>query len=638
MQNLLDELKELFQQDKRLLVEGRLLKNRIIELALKLDSDLIKLLLSHPRLRQHFFVEVAGVVVFDQEKFLQFVSHKAFLPDSYTAFSNKIGLTADGGKTYLSRHRDVVLAWPYKDCVLEGGQTKDDAKRDEVFWNVTLAPDDIDRLLDPKVLTNFRRIDAGGEHPVTEIAANDNLIIKGNNLLALHSLLPRFRGRVKLIYIDPPYNPDSKANTFCYNNSFNHSTWLTFIKNRLEVAKKLLTDDGVLIIAVDDNEQAHLGVLLKEMFNKYEVHCITIVHNPRGVQGTNFSYTHEYAFFVLPKGKKVIGDRQISEEDIYWSNLRNWGGESLREDAKNCFYPIIVENSEIVGFGEVLPEEEHPPTQTVQQGNKFYVYPIDNNGIERKWRYARQSVEGIKHLLRVRKKKNGNAYEIEIGKDFGTYRTVWIDPRYDANEYGTKIVKSLVPNCEFDFPKSLYNVYDCIYAVVGQDKNAIILDFFAGSGTTAHAVLELNKEDGGNRQFILCEQLDYVEAVTVERVKRVIENNDQGAFTYCELLQWNSRYVAQIGAAQSAEEIQALWEKMQEQAFLSYKVDYAHFDEHAEEFAQLSLADQKRFLLEVLDKNQLYVNLSEIDDTDYRVSEEDKRLNRQFYGREETGF
>ncbi|MEE8390975.1 MAG: site-specific DNA-methyltransferase, partial [Anaerolineae bacterium] len=264
MQNLLDDLKELFQQDDRLMVENSLLKSRIIELALKLDGDLIKLLLSHPRLRQHFFVEVAGVVVFDKEKFLQFVSNKAFLPDSYTAFSNKIGLTDDGGRTYLSRHGDVVLAWPYKDCVLEGGQTKEDAKRDEVFWNMTLAPDDIDRLLDPKVLTNFRRIDAGGEHTATEIADSDNLIIKGNNLLALHSLLPRFRGRVKLIYIDPPYNTGSDS--FGYNDHFNHSTWLTFMRNRLEAARELLRKDGVIWISIDDNEVHYLKVLADEIF------------------------------------------------------------------------------------------------------------------------------------------------------------------------------------------------------------------------------------------------------------------------------------------------------------------------------------------------------------------------------------
>ena len=204
MQNLLNDLKELLKQDDRLMVEDELLKNKIIELALKLDENLIRLLLSHSRLRQHFFAEVDRVLVFDKQKFLQFVSNKAFLPDSYTAFKNKIGLTDDGGTTYLSRHRDVVLAWPYKDCVLEGGQTEEDAKRDEIFWNETLAPDDIDRLLDPKVLTNFRRIDANGDHPATEIAETDNLIIKGNNLLALHALTRRFGGKVKLIYIDPP--------------------------------------------------------------------------------------------------------------------------------------------------------------------------------------------------------------------------------------------------------------------------------------------------------------------------------------------------------------------------------------------------------------------------------------------------
>jgi len=266
VQNLLDDLKELFQQDDRLMVEGSLLKSRIIELALKLDGDLIKLLLSHPRLRQHFFVEVAGVVVFDKEMFLQFVSNKAFLPDSYTAFSNKIGLTDDGGRTYLSRHRDVVLAWPYKDCVLEGGQTKEDAKRDEVFWNMTLAPDDIDRLLDPKVLTNFRRIDAGGERAATEIADSDNLIIKGNNLLALQSLLPRFRGWVKLIYIDPPYNTGNGS--FGYNDQFNHSTWLTFMKNRLEATRGLLRSDGVILIQIDNRELAYLKVLCDEVFGR----------------------------------------------------------------------------------------------------------------------------------------------------------------------------------------------------------------------------------------------------------------------------------------------------------------------------------------------------------------------------------
>ncbi|MBU1754013.1 site-specific DNA-methyltransferase, partial [bacterium] len=569
MQNLLDELKNLLEQDERLVVDGKLLKNKIIELSLKLDADLIRLLLKNESIKKHFFQEVDGVLVFDKIKFQKFVSNKTFLPDCYTAFKNKIGLTAND--EYLSENKEIVLSWPYKDCILEGGQTKEDAKRDEIFWNETLAPDEIDRLLYPKVLTNFKRYDKDGEHNLNRDIdfSKENLIVKGNNLLALHCLKKRFAGKVKLIYIDPPYNPDSKSNTFAYNNNFNHSTWLTFMKNRLEVAKELLTKDGVLIVAIDDNELFYLGVMLNELFSEYEIHCITIVHNPRGVQGTNFSYTHEYAFFVIPQGKKVIGNRKISQEDIDWSPLRNWGGESERTDAKNCFYPVIVENDEVVGFDDVAKDEEHPSVQTVRHGNKYYVYPIDKNMVERKWRYARQSVDEVKHLLRAKKTKTG--YEIEIGKDFGVYRTVWEDSRYDANIYGTQIVKSLVPKCDFDFPKSLWNVYDCLYAVVANDKEAIILDFFGGSGTTAHAVLELNK-DGGNRKFIICEQMAYVETITKERVKKVMEKNGGGSFLYCELKIHNQSFIDQIQSAETTEELKQIWNLMQEKAFLSYKV------------------------------------------------------------------
>src|SRR3989338_2580849 len=633
MQNLLEELIRLLTEDERLVSEGKLLKNKVIELALNMDAGLIKLLLKNEAIKRHFFTEIGSVLVFDKIKFQRFVSNKQFLPDSYTAFKNKIGLVNENGD-YLSESREVVLAWPYKDCVLEGGQTKEDQKRDEIFWNETLAPDELDRLLAPKVWTNFKRYDKDGEHALSGKEkidfSKENLIIKGNNLLALHSLSKRFAGKVKLIYIDPPYNPESKSNTFCYNNSFNESTWLTFMRNRLEVAKTLLKNDGVLIVAIDENEHLQLGVLLKEIFKNYEIHCITIVHNPRGVQGTNFSYTHEYAFFVIPKGKKSVGNRKIESDDIDWRNLRDNGGESLRTDAKNCFYPIIIEDEKVVGFADVVKTDKHPEAQTIKKGSQFYIYPIDKEGIERKWRYARQSVEEIKHLLRAKKTKTG--YEIEIGKDFGTYRTVWIDPRYDANEYGTKLVKSLVPDCRFDFPKSLYNVYDCLYAIVADDKEAVVLDFFAGSGTTAHALLELNKEDGGNRKFIICEQIAYEETVTKERVKKVIEKNGGGSFIYLELMEYNEAYIDRIKKAKTTKELLAIWEEMQDKAFISYKIDPKTINANISEFESLSLDEQKRFLIELLDKNQLYVNHSEIDDEDYRVTDTDKKLNRIFYG------
>lgn len=263
-QNLVAELIDLLSSDDRLVSEGKLVKNKVIELALAIDSSLIRLLLSSEGIRRHFFQDVGGILVFDKIRFQQFVSNKAFLPDSYTAFKNKIGLTAEG--SYLTDSKEVVLAWPYKDCVLEGGQTKEDAKRDEVFWNETLAPDQIDRLLAPKVLTNFKRYDKDGEHKITSINRDDNLIIKGNNLLALHTLKRTYAGQVKLIYIDPPYNTGN--DDFKYNDAFNRSTWLTFSRNRLLIAKSFLSDEGAIFVSIDHNELAYMMVLLDEVFGK----------------------------------------------------------------------------------------------------------------------------------------------------------------------------------------------------------------------------------------------------------------------------------------------------------------------------------------------------------------------------------
>ena len=613
---------------------GELIPAAVRDHAWQLNHNLIKLLLIDDEIKVTFFDEIQGHWVFNYNTFIDYITTKNFLANSYTQFRNKIGLNIDG--KFLRERGEVSLVWPYKDCVLEGGQTKEEEKRKEIFFNEILAQDEINRMFDPKVLTHWKRYTGEGEQGVTEIQRDENgvirenLIIKGNNLIALHTLRQQFRGQVKLIYIDPPYNPDSPSNTFMYNNNFKRSSWLTFMRNRLEVAKELLKNDGSLIVAIDENEQNYLGVLLDEVFPEREKHCITIVHNPRGVQGTNFSYIHEYTFFVIPKGEKTIGDKEIPTEEIEWNNFRNWGGESRREDAKNCFYPVFVEDEKIVGFGEVLDDDKHPTAQTVHHEKRNYVYPIDRNGVERKWRYARQSVDQIKHLLRARKTKTG--YEIELGKDFGMYRTVWEDKRYDANIYGTQLVRSLVPDCEFDFPKSIWNVYDCLRSVVEDDKEAIILDFFGGSGTTAHAVLELNK-DGGNRKFILCEQMHYVETVTKERVRKVIEQNNRDDFIYCELRQYNQAYMDKIQAAQSSEELIALWREIAKNSFLNWYVNAETPQDAVNDFIAVDdVKKQKHLLAELLDKNQLYVNLSEIEDADFDVGEEDKALNEKFYG------
>lgn len=335
-----------------------------------------------------------------------------------------------------------------------------------------------------------------------------NFILEGDNLHSLKLLEKTHKKSVDVIYIDPPYNTGAKD--WKYNNdyvdsndSFRHSKWLSMMYNRLIIAKKLLKDEGVLICAIDENEQATLTLLLEEIFGyNYDIDCITIVHNPRGVQGNNFSYTHEYALFVYPKGNVVVGDRELEETEITSSPLRNWGTESLRTDAKNCFYPIYIKDNEIIGFGDVLDDEIHPSGRNeVLEDGIIAVYPIDNKGIERKWRYANSTVPSIKNDLLIKETKG--TYDIRLQKKYGSYKTVWLNKKFDANEYGSQLISSMVPKNDFDFPKSLYNVYECLLTVTKNNPNAIILDFFAGSGTTAHAVSLLNKEDNGNRKFIL---------------------------------------------------------------------------------------------------------------------------------------
>jgi adenine-specific DNA-methyltransferase len=639
---------------------GELNYIKVKDSADRIDEKLIALIADNQDLKDKFFTKIKDIYVFNIQDF-KFFLDESKVDNSYTQYANKIGLSDNSG--LLENRSEVVLDFPFKDCVLEGGQSTEEGadtsieysdktgkyeesneKRKEIFFNQVLAHDEIDRLYDRKALVNWKRFtkDSKKEGEVVKEIKRDktgsiqeNLIIKGNNLLALHSLKPEFAGKVKLIYIDPPYNPPSKNNTFTYNNNFNHSTWLTFMKNRIEVAQDLLSDKGAMIIAIDENEQAYLGVLIDELFKGYENHCVTIVHNPRGVQGTNFSYTHEYAFFIFPKGTKTIKNRKIDEKDIKIRGLRDNGGESLRTDAKNCFYPFIVDKcmKQVIDFGDVCPDKIHPKAN-IHNGDFVEVYPIDKEGVERKWRYARQSIEEVKDLLVVSEKDG--IYDIQIGKDFGQYKTVWIDKRYDANEYGTKLVKDLVPESNFSFPKSLWNVYDAIYAVVQDDKEAIVLDYHAGSGTTGHAVLELNK-DGGNRKFILIEQMDYIQTITAPRIKEVLKRSkSKDDFIYFELAKWNEKAKEEIQNAKDLPALVKLFDTLYERYFLNYNVNIKDFKEKIikeENFKKLTLVQQKKMFLTMLDLNQMYVNESEKADKKYSISAEDQKLTKAFYSK-----
>lgn len=274
--NIFEIVEEVLKtREKYVSEDDKLLKAIVYSDVMTMNNELLSLLLSNEQIKERFFEKVDGTLVFDKQKFAWFIESKEFLPDSYTRYTNKIGLTHNGD--FISKLNDVVLDFPYKDCVLEGGQDKDDQKRKEIFYNETIASDEITKMLAPKVFTNAKRYTKDGIEENIAFDENDNLIIKGNNLIVLSSLLKRYEGKVKCIYIDPPYNTGSDG--FGYNDSFSYSTWLTFMKNRLELAQRLLSKDGLIFISIDSSRQnangivgtsalPYLNVLMDELFGR----------------------------------------------------------------------------------------------------------------------------------------------------------------------------------------------------------------------------------------------------------------------------------------------------------------------------------------------------------------------------------
>jgi adenine-specific DNA-methyltransferase len=618
---------------------GELKKWVVINKAQNFDEELIGLLLDNTDLKDKFFVKVKGTLVFNQNLFVQFLEQKNYLNNSYTQFKNKVGLTIDG--KYLKQRNEVALVWPFKDCILEGGQSREEDKREEIFFNEILAQDEITQLIEPKVLTNAKRIDKDGEKPLDKFNRNengtitDNLIIKGNNLLALHTLKEEFVGKIKLIYIDPPYNTGGSGDTFAYNNSFKRSSWLTFMRNRLEVAKRLLQDNGVLIAAIDDYEMHTLRFLLDEILgDDNRLGTVVVVHNPRGRNDDKYFATmHEY-LLVYAKNKDLVELKnfEFTENDLKQFNKQDdfstysetpftrTGNNSNKHERPNLFYSIYYDpNTNVLSLE---PSE-----------NAVEILPINGEGEEKTWRWGKETFELKKETELLVKKVKG---EFKIFKkrrpddiQGRKPRTVWNDARYDASSNGIMLLRSVLGKNEFSYPKSLYAVMDIIKVL--SDKNDRILDFFAGSGTTAHAVLELNKEDGGNRQFIMCEQMNYVETVTSKRIQKIIEQNQTNNFVYAELKKYNEVFIENIQDAKDTEELLQIWEQMKTKSFLNYNVDIKKQDEHIEEFKAMSIAEQKQHFCELLDKNQLYVNLSSLNDIDFYCTEEEKIITKDFY-------
>jgi len=618
---ILNKLLEVLSTDKRLVIDGKLAKNKIVELAFNLDPTLLKLLLINEQLKSHFFADVEGMLIFDKVAFQRFVNNKSFLPDSFTQFKNKIGLSADNH--YLADSNDVVLSWPYKDCILEGGQTEDDQKRSEIFWNETLAPEQLDTLLAPKVLRGFKRFDKDGVHNEIELKTDENLVIKGNNLLALKSIEDKYLNSVEMIYLDPPYN--TQSDSFGYNDTFNHSTWLTFMKPRLEVAKRLLTESGSLWVSIDDNEAHYLKVLLDEVFG-------------RGCFVASNVWQKRYS----RENREAIGD--VHEYILVYSK-----NPLLFKERRNLI-PINEKQAKVYRNPNNDPKGRwRPIPMTAQAGHatseQFYEVTSPSGKIftppdGRCWGIAKATYERLNAEGRIYFGKKGDAqpntirYLSEV--EGVTPWTWWPSEEVGHTDEAKKEMHSLFGKLDtFESPKPERLLERIIH--IATSPNDLILDFFAGSGTTAAVALKLK------RRFITIEQMDYIDKFTVKRLRSVIDGEQGGissgvnwqgggSFVYCELAELASKYSDRIEQAQCSDELIILWDELKESSNLSYKVDPKEFDKNISSFSELSFEDQQRFLIEAIDKNQLYVNYSDIDDETNGISEQDKNLNQQFYG------
>lgn len=580
MKRLYEVLAELLKLEKRYYTdEGELLKNAVYEDAMKMDSTLIKLLLSNEACKSHFFTEVNGVLVFDKVGFGWIINNRQFLPNSYTRYKNKIGLI-DGNGDFISTSDNVVLSFPYKDCVLEGGQTKEDQKRDEIFYNETLAPEEVDRLLYPKVFSGAKRYTKNGIESDIIFNEDDNLIIKGNNLLALASLLRKYQNRIDCIYIDPPFNTGSDS--FNYNDKFTRSTWLVFMKNRLMLAKKLLTETGNIFIHIDINQSHYLKVLCDEIFGS-----------------DNFV------------------------EEIIWSYGSPSGGRAATPKPVNI-HDYILHYSKNYSSRKQL--RVYTPYTQKYIDDWFKYTDEDGRRYQRRQRGKDESDNALWEKQYLDESKG-----VPLTTVWNDIKQVYADPR--AYKTGLKVDVEVIK--EFSGGQKPESLIQRIFSMCTTAGDTV-LDFHLGTGTTAAVAHKMGLH------YIGCEQIDSQIEIILERLQKVISGETAGiskdvdwqgggAFVYCELAKLNQKYIEAIQSAENENLLANIWIEIQQSGLISSYVNPKDINPEAEDFNALSFDERKKLFMTLLDKNMLYINYCDIDDEDFAVLEEDKAFTHSFY-------
>lgn len=657
IQQALREVVESFSE--RYIVDGLLKKDAIITDLDKYTPELVESILTNAILKEAFTEEIAGATILKINDIIQILEVDEYWSNSYTRYSNKIGLTTNN--RYLDEMTDVVLDFPYKDTVLKAGMSKEDVAKEEAsesFLNEVVAREEIDVLLDNKIFQNVKKYDEHDSSPVSEIKNTDNLIIKGNNLLALHSLKKRYKGSVKLIYIDPPYYfiKEKKEDTFAYNPNFKLSTWLTFMKNRLEIAKELLDKDGAIFVQISDDGVGELHVLLKEIFGKENfINKITLkTKSPSGFASVNPGVfeTAEYILsFAKDKSKWKYNPQYVRSD--YDTNY------NLYISNKNEHYS----KWEIENIGEYVARQQGYENKRVainELGRSFFDNLVADFALENAdsvFRYTTINNNASKLLVELRDKskeepemvffqvRDGN-YDVYVknGQEIAFYSkkireidgervpsiqlsNIWMDTPYEgiAKEGGVTLKGGKKPE------KLLRRIIE-----LATNKGDLVLDYHLGSGTTVAVAHKME------RRYIGLEQLDYGENDSVARLSKVI-NGDKtgiskavnwsggGSFVYAELMDKNSTFIDAVLQSKNSDELRAVFDEMKNTLDFDFRVDLQEVSQYLweEDFDV-----QKKILVKIIDKNQLYHNYSEIGDETIKsqLSQSDIDFNKSFYG------
>lgn len=659
IQQALREVVESFSE--RYVVDGLLKKDALITDLDKYTPELVESILTNAILKEAFTEEIAGATIFKINDIIQILEVDEYWSNSYTRYSNKIGLTTNN--RYLDEMTDVVLDFPYKDTILKAGMSKEDVAKEEAsesFLNEVVAREEVDVLLDNKIFQNVKKYDEHDSSPVSEIKNTDNLIIKGNNLLALHSLKKRYKGSVKLIYIDPPYYfiKEKKEDTFAYNSNFKLSTWLTFMKNRLEIAKELLDKDGAIFVQISDDGVGELHVLLKEIFGKENfINKITLkTKSPSGFASVNPGVfeTAEYILsFAKDKSKWKYNPQYVRSDydtnyNLYISNkhehFSKWKIENIGEYvARQQGYEnkrIAIKELGRTFFDNLVADFALEHADSV-----FRYTTINNNASNLLVELRDKSKEEPEMVFFQARDENYDVY-VKNGQEIAFYSkkikeidgervpsiqlsNIWMDTPYEgiAKEGGVTLKGGKKPE------KLLRRIIE-----LATNKGDLVLDYHLGSGTTAAVAHKLE------RRYIGLEQLDYGENDSVARLSRVI-NGDKtgiskavnwsggGSFIYAELMDKNSTFINAVLTAENSDKLKAVFDEMKHTLDFDFRVD---LQEVSQSLWEEDFAVQKKILVKIIDKNQLYHNYSEIDDETIKsqLSQSDVDFNKSFYGEE----